>query len=93
MKFNVTYWQPAQYAAVVDQDEVIAALQDYIDSEPQDKDAERAHTALEQVKAGTEPDDLDVVATALEQVFEVPEGTLPDRYDVATDYTAEVRPE
>jgi hypothetical protein len=94
MKFDVTYWQPAQYSAVAEAEEVTLALADMIaNGHFSDSYTARAATVLTQLANGFEPTDLGIIAIALRAYgFAAPKGTEPGRVDEAADYTAEVHP-
>jgi hypothetical protein len=100
VKFTVTYWLPRQYSAVVESDEVIAALRQYIDAHQHDRARWRLELAailLADLEAGRwagalDASALDTIAEALEEVgFTAPDGAEADRTDAPTDYAVEPR--
>jgi hypothetical protein len=91
VRFKVCYIEHRRMTAIADEGDVEAALQGYLDGAAEYhhglSNLARARVALDKVRAGITPDDMDIIAEALsDEGFEVPDGTKPDEHDSNSDY-------
>jgi hypothetical protein len=92
-KLAITYWQSYQYSLTVDAAEVIPAVREWAEK-AHDPDGAIAAT-LAELEAGRIPEDLEIVAEALEEDGQMVagDGAAPDSSDAPGDYTVEAVPE